>query len=192
MAGNRRWKSSDLELSHNGALKAKTRAGNTATLLAGKSYSGIIIGIDPSLRSSGVALLKYNKGQPKLLFSCTIPTKGDHLEALGQIAKAIDNICKQYNPDVAAIEETIYAQNQKTAITLGATRGAILATLSLHQITCQSFSPTKIKSAITGNGRASKEQVIGMTGALLGLSDLLSNDEADAAAAALTLGYALR
>lgn len=192
MASKRRWKSSDLEAVSTGGLRARTRDIATTTLLAGNSYTGTIIGIDPSLRSSGVALLQYRSGKPKMIFSCTIPTKGDHLEALGTIAKAIDNICKQYSPDVAAIEETIYAQNQKTAITLGATRGAILATLSLHQITCQSFSPTKIKSAIAGNGRASKEQIIGMTSALLNLSSPLSSDEADAAATALTLGYALR
>jgi len=191
----KRWKASDVEISATGTLRARTSTKTSMPLMRGGKggYSGVILGIDPSLRGTGLAVLRYKGGQPKLVFSTTIKTKGNHTEALGQIAQTVANVCKQYSPDIAAIEETIYAQNQRTAITLGATRGAVLATLALHQITCEGYAPAKIKSAITGNGRASKQQVIGMTQALLSLPEALeSSDEAVAVAAALCLGYALR
>jgi crossover junction endodeoxyribonuclease RuvC len=183
-----RWKSSDIALSPEGRVVAKAKEAAPRMILRG-GFSGVILGIDPSLRGTGVAILRVEKGKPALIFSSTLRTKGTPASALAQIAQAINNICRQYRPDVAAIEETIYVQNNKTAITLGAARGAIIAALSLNQVECAGFAPARIKQAIVGYGRASKVQVAAMTKTLLHLKAPLPFDEADAVAAALCRVY---
>jgi len=189
MASSRRWKASDIVLSPDGKAIAKNDRA-TPDILPRRSFSGIVLGIDPSLRGTGVAVLKVEKGRASLLFSSTLKTKGTPAAALAQIAQAINNVCIQYHPDTAAIEETIYVQNNKTAITLGAARGAIIAALSLNQVDCRGFAPARIKQAIVGYGRASKQQVAAMTKTLLNLKAPLPYDEADAAATALCGVYA--
>ena len=185
----RRWRSSDLAVNGSGHLQAKKNGAAPLRLLKRK-FDGVVVGIDPSLRGTGVAVLRCKSGTPRLVFSATLKTKGTPTAALGQIAQAIENICKQYAPTAAAIEETIFVQNNKTAITLGTARGAAMATLALNQVECVGFAPTRIKQSITGHGRASKEQMSAMTKTLLGLSDPLPFDEADAAAAALCFIFA--
>ncbi len=191
----RRWKSSDIALSSRGTLTAKVSvkaAGSNPVLPARKCFEGLVIGIDPSLRGSGIALIRCTGGTFTLLHSQTLKTKGTHTAALGEIAQAVEKLCSQYRPDAAAIEETIFVQSHKVAITLGTARGAILATLALRQIPVSTFGPTRIKQAIVGHGRASKPQIAAMTQRLLKLSRELPHDEADAAAAALCFALTYR
>jgi crossover junction endodeoxyribonuclease RuvC len=188
----RRWTSKDIELTSRGRAQAKVAPRSAPLTLKARVYEGRVLGIDPSLRGTGLALIEVKAGRPTLLFSQTIKTKGTATEALGQIAQSIENVCRQYTPDAAAIEDTIYAQNQKTAITLGSARGAALATLSLHQISCQGYAPSRIKQAVVGSGRASKPQVAAMVQRLLAHTAALPSDEADAAATALCYIFSQR
>jgi crossover junction endodeoxyribonuclease RuvC len=151
---------------------------------------GVVLGVDPSLRGTGLAVIKFWGGKPTLLFSQVIKTKGDMPAALGQITQSVKNVCEQFRPELAAIESTIFAQNHRTAITLGASRGAAVAVLSLYSIPCTDLAPTRIKQAVVGTGRASKTQVAKMVQALLKLPEPLpSFDESDAAAAALAVVF---
>lgn len=183
-----RWKSSDLKVSANGRLVAKTHETNPTPLLKRK-FEGIVVGIDPSLRGTGLAVLRCTAGKPTLIFSSTLKTKGTPTQALAQIAQSLDAVCRQYQPTAAAIEDTIYVQNNRTAITLGSVRGAVLAALALHQVPCEGFAPARIKQAVVGYGRASKQQMMAMTRTLLNLQAPLPSDEADAAGAALCWVY---
>lgn len=181
-----RWKASDLQLGPNGRLTAKPHTMVSQSPPGTRErFDGIVMGVDPSLRGTGVAVIRNCAGQAKLLFSTTLKTKASPVQALAQIAQSIDGICKQYKPDIAAVEETIYVQNNCTAITLGSARGAALASLTLNQVGYAGFAPTRIKQSVVGHGHASKAQVIAMTRTLLKLADPLPPDEADAAAAAL-------
>jgi crossover junction endodeoxyribonuclease RuvC len=204
MPKSRRWSSADVEKSATGRLVAKPHkaamgkakkavpsAINAQLSLRSRGMrDGVVLGIDPSLRGTGLAVIKFSKGKPTLLFSQVIKTKGDMPAALGQITQSVKNVCEQYKPDAAAIESTIFAQNHRTAITLGASRGAAVAVLSLYAIPCTDLAPTRIKQAVVGTGRASKEQVAKMVQALLKLpAPLASFDESDAAAAALAVVF---
>jgi crossover junction endodeoxyribonuclease RuvC len=184
----RRWKSSDLVVATDGKLRAKNSGPRPEKILKTK-FQGIVMGVDPSLRGTGVAVLRVEDNEARLLFSTTIKTKGNQTAALAQIAQSIHGICRQYKPDAAAIEETIYVQNNKTAIILGTARGAALASLALNQVECRGFAPARIKQSVVGHGRASKQQVAAMTKTLLKIADPLPFDEADAAAAALCLVF---
>lgn len=194
----RRWKSSDITLSPGGTLTAKAKKFESpaprfkSLPLRRKCFEGLVLGIDPSLRGSGLALVRCQGGSFTLLHSVTLKTKGTPIAALGEIAQAVEKLCAHYHPDAAAIEETIFVQSHKVAITLGTARGAMLAALALRQIPVTTFGPTRIKQSIVGHGRASKPQIAAMTQRLLQLPKDLPHDEADAAAAALCFALTYR
>ena len=80
-------------------------------------------------------------------------------ECIEKIFTTIDDIVTTYHIDSAAIEQTIYVQNVKTSHILGAAKGAAIAAIAKQHITISEYAPLRIKQAITGIGRASKEQV---------------------------------
>jgi len=161
-------------------------------------FKGTILGIDPSLRGTGLAILKFNPPTKALYVASetiSVPPKISLTVCLGRIASAVERLIDQHNPDVVAIEETIYVQNFQTAQKLGAARGAAIGQAAMKLIPVYEYSPLRIKQSVVGYGRASKEQIAGQMAGLLGLSEWLSFDESDAAAVAfchaLTLGRGL-
>ena len=156
---------------------------------------GIILGIDPSLRGTGLAVIEFRPQQPAcLLFSRTVKIKHGIAMAtcLGEIAQAVTDILARWAISAAAIEQTIYVQNFQTAQVLGAARGAAIASVSVQGIPVFEYAPLRIKQAIVGFGRASKEQVGSMVKSQLNLTGSLPPDEADAAAVALCYAMNLR
>ena len=152
-----------------------------------RKFSGTILGVDPSLRGTGLALLHFTKpDEAQLLHSETVSLhrKFSMHQCLGKIAKAVDTILNEHRIDCLVIEQTIYVQNFQTAQILGAARGAAIAPAAMRELDVYEYAPLRIKQAVVGVGRASKEQVMGMTKSLLNLDVALASDEADAAAAA--------
>ena len=91
--------------------------------------------------------------------------------------------------------EQLYSHyaHPRTAILMGHARGVILQKCAEEKIAVRSFSATRIKKSLTGNGRASKEQVQRTIATVLGLSDIPEpNDVADAIAAALCCSNAMK
>ena len=153
-----------------------------------KAFTGVILGIDPSLRGTGLAVIAFDgPGNGKYIASETIapPKAADLPECLGCIAAAVERFIIGHQPTVIAIEETIYVQNFRTAQKLGAARGAAIGQAAIRGLPVFEYSPLRIKQAVVGYGRASKEQVSRQMSSLLGLGVDLSFDEADAAAVAL-------
>lgn len=158
-------------------------------------YAGFILGIDPSLRGSGFAVVEFIPGQsPKLHFSKTLRLAREHSLAycLGEIYKLCADCCEDFPIRHVALEETIYVNNFKVAQVLGAARGAAIAAASVLGREVFEYPPLRIKQAVVGFGRAQKNQVAGMTKQILNLEAELSFDESDAAAAALCHGYTFR
>jgi crossover junction endodeoxyribonuclease RuvC len=90
-----------------------------------------------------------------------------------------------HEPEEVAIEDPFYAQNVKTAITLGQVRGAILVAVASQDCPLYEYSALEIKKAVTGYGRADKAQVKTMIKTLLDIQKTdLGTDAADALAAA--------
>ena len=90
-----------------------------------------------------------------------------------------------YEIDAVAVEQTIYVQNFQTAQILGAARGAAIAAAAIMQKPIFEYAPLRVKQAVVGVGRASKEQVARTVMSLAGLGVALEYDESDAAAVAL-------
>ena len=149
----------------------------------------IILGIDPGLQVCGYACLEVAAGQERVLEAGVIRTDKDLAieEKLKRIAEDMATLLAKFSPDVVAVEE-IYSHyaHPRTAILMGHARGVILQKVAEASIKVKSFSATRIKKSVTGNGRASKEQMQRTIATILSLSEVPTpNDVADAIAAAL-------
>ena len=151
-------------------------------------FKGRILGIDPSLRGTGWAILDVrDRDHIDLVASQTlkIPARESLLACTGKIHACIASVIKQYQPAVCAAEQTIYVQNSQTAQRMGIARGAILSAIALAGLPVYEYAPLRIKQAICGYGRASKEQVSRMVQSILRVAIQVGFDETDATAAAL-------
>jgi crossover junction endodeoxyribonuclease RuvC len=148
-----------------------------------------ILGIDPGLQVCGYACLETGREKEKLIEAGVIRTSGGSAiqEKLNRIAEDTESILKSFKPDVVAVEE-LYAHyaHPRTAILMGHARGVILQKSAEAGIDVRSFSATRIKKSITGNGRASKGQIQRTIQTILSLPNLPEpSDVADAIAAAV-------
>ena len=148
-----------------------------------------ILGIDPGLQVCGYACLDASSGEENLIEAGVVRTiRGESLEEkLNRIAEDIATLLKGFGPDVVAVEQ-LYSHyaHPRTAILIGHARGVILQRCAEAGVPVKSFGATRIKKSLTGNGRASKEQVQRAIRTLLALRDLPEpSDVADAIAAAL-------
>jgi crossover junction endodeoxyribonuclease RuvC len=165
---------------------AKARAAAAPAALS-RRYEGVVLGIDPSLRGTGLALVRFAGAERgELCFSQTVRL-GRQIEAfacLGAIARAVEACLEAHPVDAVAVESTIHVQNSRTALILGSARGAAIAEAAKRGLPVHEYPPSRIKQAVTGQGEATKEQVGRMLAALLVGADALAPDESDAAGAA--------
>jgi crossover junction endodeoxyribonuclease RuvC len=155
-----------------------------------------VLGIDPGLQVCGYACLEAGTAGEKLIEAGVFRTDSNSaIEAkLTQIAEDIESLLKSLKPEVVAVEE-LYSHyaHPKTAILMGHARGVILQKCAEVAIEIKSFSATRIKKSITGNGRASKEQMQRAIQRLLSLPQIPEpSDVADAIAAAMCCANWLR
>ena len=165
------------------------------TGLNSRAYRGLVLGIDPSLRGTGLAVVGFAPpAAPRLLFSRTLkmPPRLSMAACLGGIAEAVTQVLDQFAIEDVAMEQTIYVQNFQTAQILGAARGAAIAVPAMRGLPVAEYPPLRVKQSVTGYGRASKEQMGAMIKNLLMLPDHLPFDESDAAGVAVCHAYTVR
>jgi crossover junction endodeoxyribonuclease RuvC len=158
-------------------------------------FAGRVLGIDPSLRGTGLVLIEFVPGRaPVLLHSRTVSVhpKQSMAFALAEIHRAVTAVLHQSEARHVALEQTIYVQNFQTAQILGAARGAAIAAAALHDKPIFEYPPLRVKQAVVGAGRASKEQMARTVMGLLGHGRMLAFDEADAAGVALCHAFTWR
>lgn len=158
-------------------------------------FQGRVLGIDPSLRGTGLALIEFIPGrQPVMLRSQTVkvPAKLSMAHCLGEIHRAVAVFVAEFDPVHVALEQTIYVQNFQTAQILGAARGAAISAAALRQKEVFEYAPLRVKLAVVGNGRASKDQMARTVMGLLGHGRTMAFDEADAAGVALCHAFTWR
>jgi len=167
----------------------RTLSASAAQLYPKGEFEGVVLGIDPSLRGTGLALVEFSKGRPPVLLRCltvSVAPRRPMAEALGEINRAVAGVLDQARGvRHVALEQTIYVQNFQTAQILGAARGAAIAAAAVRDLPVYEYPPMRVKLAVTGSGRASKEQVSRTVMALLGHGRTLALDESDAAGVAL-------
>ena len=148
-----------------------------------------VLGIDPGLQVCGYACVEAERAAERLIEAGVIRTEADDVleQRLNRMAQDTESLLEDFNPEIVAVEE-LYSHyaHPKTAILMGHARGVILQKCAEAGVEVRSFSATRIKKSITGNGRASKEQVQRTIQTILCLPELPEpNDVADAIAAAL-------
>ena len=147
-----------------------------------------VLGIDPSLQSTGFGVVEEDGGRlVPVAYGVIKPTAKLPLHLkLAEIKSELEDIIRTYGPGEAAIENPFYAQNMKTALLLGQVRGAVLVAVAGTGCGLAEYSALEIKKAVTGYGQADKEQVRTMVRSLLGLDDdAIPLDASDALAAAI-------
>ncbi|MBC8357956.1 MAG: crossover junction endodeoxyribonuclease RuvC [Candidatus Aminicenantes bacterium] len=146
-----------------------------------------VLGIDPSLQSTGFGIIEFSNNTYTVLSCGTIkPSRSQLLHhKINKIKLRLEELIKNYEPEEVAIENPFFARNIKTAITLGQVRGAALVAVASHNCTLFEYSPLEIKKAVTGYGQADKNQVRIMIKTLLNIKDEnLETDASDALATA--------
>ena len=149
-----------------------------------------ILSIDPGYERVGIAIIEKNKtGKPTLIFSeCLITDKIlPFPERLTIIGLKLEHLIHDYSPTVLAIETLFFNTNQKTALKVSEARGVMLYCAQKSGLEICEYTPLQIKNALTGYGRAKKDQVDQMTRQLINIEkEIKYDDEMDAIATGLT------
>lgn len=147
-----------------------------------------VIGIDCGSRVTGYGVIDSD-GYRHTLVACGAiapPRGGDLAARLLAIHTGIAALLAEYQPECAAVEDIFFAENVRSAIKLGHARGVVLQALAAAGVAIAEYTPLAIKSALTGYGRAEKEQVAQMVKTLLRLeAPPQPLDATDALAAAI-------
>jgi crossover junction endodeoxyribonuclease RuvC len=107
-------------------------------------------------------------------------------ERLVIIFNELNEIITTFKPDQMAVEELFYFKNSKTVITVGQARGVILLAGKINKLGIFGYTPLQVKQAVTGYGRAEKEQIQRMVKLILKLEQIPKPDDAaDALAIAI-------
>ena len=152
-----------------------------------------IMGVDPGLNHTGFGVIDVIGQEIKFVTAGVINVpKGELAERLYFIFKSVAQIAKENAPSFAACEKVFVNMNPYTTLLLGQARGAALTALASEELLVNEFTPTEIKQATVGTGRASKLQVQMMMSQLLGLPEKLQPDAADALACAVCAAQSFR
>lgn len=153
-----------------------------------------ILGIDPGTRNCGYAIVERNGRDLKLIEAGLIKIKTTILqEQIVEMTEGIDLIFNAHSIDEVSIEDMFYAFNPKTVIKLAQFRGAISLKILQNFGNFAEYTPLQVKQAVTGNGKATKEQVAFMVKRLLGIKkEIKPLDITDAIAIALTHAQRVR
>ncbi len=149
----------------------------------------VYLGIDPGLKTTGYGLVRYNGNSAKLIDAGTISSDVSLLlhERIHELYTGLIDLLDSFEPDIIGIEEIFaHYKHPATAIKMAHARGVLCLACMMKEIKLVSIPSTQIKKLVTGNGRASKEQVASMVKHILGINeDIKPDDVTDALAVAI-------
>lgn len=152
----------------------------------------LILGLDPGSRHTGFGVVRQRG--PKLevveFGRFTVSAQTSLPARLGAISADLEELLSSLEPGVVAIESTFLGMNPRSLMVLAQARGALLSVVGRRSVRVVEYSPAEVKSAVTGNGNADKEQVARMVRLLLALpDDALPADATDALAVAICCAH---
>ena len=154
----------------------------------------LALGIDPGtaicgygfVEAQGSRLIAHQYG------AITTSSKAKPEDRLMKLYDELDELIKKYQPDVIGVEQLFFNRNVTTAIPVGQARGVVLLAAAKNGIELVERTPLQVKQAVTGYGKATKEQVIYMVTKLLNLPEPPKPDDvADALAVAICTSHVL-
>jgi len=147
-----------------------------------------ILGIDPGSRNLGYCIIHFDGKKFSLLEAGVLKMKERELQSqMVEMVEGIDLILKTHKVDEVAIEDIFFAYNPKSVIKLAQFRGALCLKILQEVGFFHEYTALQVKKAVTGNGKATKEQVAFMVKRLYGIKkEIKPLDITDAMAIALT------
>jgi crossover junction endodeoxyribonuclease RuvC len=148
----------------------------------------IILGIDPGTASLGYGIVERNGGRLRSVDHGCFTTGADTPlpERLLAIQDGLAELLELHQPDVMAVERLFFSRNVQTAFAVGQARGAVLVAAARAGVPVREATPSEVKVAVSGDGRADKEQIGRMVQLVLGLERVPTPDDAaDALAVAI-------
>ena len=154
-----------------------------------------ILGVDPGLLNTGYGVIEADSpGRIRLIEAGVIRTSpGDGISRrVAEIYVNLTNIITERRPAVLVLEKLYsHYKHPSTSILMGHARGVVCLACGINNVQLVNYSATRIKKAITGNGRAGKYQVQGMVRSLLNLDTAASPESFDVSdALAMAISYA--
>lgn len=147
-----------------------------------------IFGVDPGSGRTGYGCIETD-GTRHHMVGCgaiSVPTRALLPDKLRSIHTRVSELIARYQPSSVAVEGPFHAKNARSALTLGQVKGVVLLAASQAGLSVAEYSPTQVKRAVVGYGRAEKHQVQEMVTRLLGLAEPPSPlDVSDALAVAV-------
>lgn len=152
-------------------------------------FDSCVLGVDPGLAKLGLAAVARDGRRPVLIWADTVTTAAEVPEAerLRAVAEAVRAAIAAHAPVSVAVERVAFNRNQVSALTVARATGAVMVVAADAGLGVDEYSPTQVKSAVTGMGNADKAQVRLALERVHGFRDLPAQPDAvDAAAIALT------
>jgi crossover junction endodeoxyribonuclease RuvC len=152
-----------------------------------RSGGGRVLGIDTSLRSTGVAVVEAAGNSLRAVEhgALVMPASLSHSACLARLYRGIAEIIDCTGVEAAAVEGVFYCRNVKTAMILGQARGVAIAACAGRGVPVYEYAPRRVKQAVVGFGSAGKDQVRKMVMSLLALDEEPAEDAGDALAIAI-------
>lgn len=151
--------------------------------------SRVILGVDPGLTRCGVAVVSAGASRKvSMIFVDTVktPASMELSQRLSIIGKNIEELLVQYSPTTIAIERVFAQSNLKSVMGVAQISGVVLYLAAKHGIKVEMHTPSEVKAAVTGSGRADKNQIGIAISKILGLTEIPKPaDSADALAIAI-------
>jgi crossover junction endodeoxyribonuclease RuvC len=147
-----------------------------------------VLGIDPGSRFCGFGVVEDDGGTRVRHLAHGVLVLGEDRAVEDRLCSLHEGLARElsrHKPALVAVEDVFYARNARSALILGQARGVALLAAAQAGVQIRSYSPSTIKQAVTGTGRAEKEQVSRMVAVLLGLRIEGRLDASDALAAAI-------
>lgn len=152
-----------------------------------------IFGVDPGSVRTGYGCVDLTDSRYRVVVGgvLSVPAKIPFPDKLKFLHDGLAELLAQHRPDAVAVEDLFYAKNARSALKLGHVRGVLLLAASSAGVPIAEYTPTEVKKAVVGFGRAEKHQVREMVALLLGMTDLPSPlDVSDALAVAVCHAHA--
>jgi crossover junction endodeoxyribonuclease RuvC len=145
-----------------------------------------VIGVDPGTLKLGWGVIEKEGTRVRHIAHGVVKMRGELCDRLVHLEKKLSEVVVEYAPTAGAIESIFFSKNAQSAAKLGHARGVIMVCLRRAGLDIGEYPPALVKRAVTGSGRADKNQVQRIVKALLALPELPPEDAADALAVAFT------
>ncbi len=146
-----------------------------------------VLGVDPGTRRTGVGVIEAQGNRYQLIYFGVISLKETLplAEKLKFIHESLCKVISEYRPTVVALENIFFGKDVRAMVKIGEARACAMLAASEHAIDVVEYPPARVKQSVSGNGRATKEQIQHMIKTLLNLKTLPPPDGADALAVAI-------